>query len=87
MSVMTEESRINIRKEIVSNLRQVIHLKCKQVRLQGYIYCLVYFVVSTVFIILSVSMGKWNVRKTNRQSKIDKLDILTSNKTKNLIIS
>lgn len=66
---MTEENRISIRKEIVSNLQQVIHLKCKQVRLQGDINCLVYFVVTTVFLILSVSMGKWNVRETNRQSK------------------
>lgn len=70
MSVMTEENRISVRKEIVSNLQQVILLKCKQVRLQGYIYGLVYFVVTTVFLSLSVFMGKWNVRKTNRQSKI-----------------
>lgn len=52
MSVMTEENRISIRKEIVSNLQQVIHLKCKQVRLQGYIYCLVFFVVTTGFLFL-----------------------------------
>lgn len=82
MPLMTEENRISIGKEIVSNLQQVIHMKCKQVRLQGYIYCLVYFVVTTVFLILSVSMGKWNVRETNRQSKIDKFYILTSNKIK-----